>query len=158
MTVGNVFDAAVLRRAMKTPPAEPDTVGELFAYLRQLRLPDGEYAVFGSGPLIVRGWVSGSNDLDVICRGDAWSQACASGRVSHDARYGVELASHCRGRVTFGTRWGIGAFDVDALIDTAELINGLPFVRLQHVITYKELRASPKDLLHLEQYRRACGR
>jgi len=157
MAPRNVFDEAVLRRAMKKPREEPDTVEELFAYLRRMRLPDGDYAVFGSGPLIVRGWVSGTNDLDVICRGDAWAQACAGGKVSHDPRYDVRLASHCRGRLTFGTRWGIGNFDVDELIDTAELIHGLPFVRLRHVIAYKELRRSPKDLLHLEQYRQACG-
>ena len=48
-------------------------------------------------------------------------------------------------------------FDHDDLIDTAELIDGLPFVRLEHVIDYKQVRASPKDLLHLEQYRIAAA-
>ena len=52
--------------------------------------------------------------------------------------------------VTFGTKWGIGNFDVEELIDTAEIIDALPFVRLEHVIRYKQIRSSAKDLLHLD--------
>ena len=59
------------------------------------------------------------------------------------------------GAVTFGKKWGIGKFDVDELIDTAEIIDGLPFVRLEHVICYKKIRASAKDLLHLDKLRAA---
>ena len=46
---------------------------------------------------------------------------------------------------------------MDELIDTAETIEGLPFVRLEHVVAYKRIRASAKDQVHLEQYRRALG-
>ena len=142
---------------MKQPMETCSGVERLFDYLEELALPQGDYAIFGSGPLIVRGWVQGTNDLDVICRGSAWDKACETGVVSYDERYDVSLASHCNGRVTFGTSWGIGEFDVDQLIDTAEIIDGLPFVRLEHVITYKQVRSSPKDLLHLEQYRNATA-
>ena len=127
----------------------------LFQYVRDLPLPSGDYAIFGSGPMIIRGWISGANDLDIVCRGEAWDVACATGNVSYDERYDMSLASHCNGRITFGTRWTIGSFDIDELIDNAEKIDGLPFVQLEHVIAYKEIRASAKDLLHLEQYRRA---
>ena len=79
-------------------------------------------------------------------------------RVESDlAAHDVSLASHCNGRVTFGTSWGIGEFDVDELINTSELIDGLPFVRLEHVIEYKQVRSSPKDLVHLEQYKVATS-
>ena len=153
----NAFDAAVLRVAMRQLSLHTGIVDELFDYLRDLDLPTDHFAVFGSGPLIVRGWVKGTNDLDVICRGSAWEKACAGGIVSCDERYDVSLASHCSGRVTFGTSWGIGEFDVDELINTSELIDGLPFVRLEHVIEYKQVRSSPKDLLHLEQYKVATS-
>ena len=153
--IANAFDAAVVRVAMQKLRGQNGAVDTLFDYLRQLDLPHEDFAVFGSGPLIVRGWIQGTNDLDVICRGSAWDKACDSGVVSYDERYDVSLASHCNGRVTFGTSWAIGDFDVDELIDTAEVINGLPFVRLEHVIEYKQVRSSPKDLLHLEQYRLA---
>ena len=54
------------------------------------------------------------------------------------------------GRLTFGTEWGIGNFDINALIDSAELIDDLPFVRVEYVASYKEIRKRPKDLQHLE--------
>jgi hypothetical protein len=127
----------------------------LFQYVRDLQLPAGEFAIFGSGPMIVRGWIGGANDLDIICRGKAWEMACATGVVSYDERHEVSIASHCNGRVTFGTEWAIGRFDVDELIDSAEMVNELPFVQLQHVVAYKTIRGSAKDLLHLEQYRGA---
>lgn len=153
----NAYDVAVLRKALRSSVIESSEINELFDYLRGLRLPPGDFAIFGSGPLIVRRWIDATNDLDVVCRGDAWTRACETGNVSVDKRYGVSLASHCNGQITFGTRWAIGSFDIDTLIDSAEIIDDLPFVELRHVIAYKELRASPKDLLHLEQYRQASG-
>ena len=155
MLIGNAFDEAVVRKAMKDPQTDPGKIDVLFDYLRSLDLPTSQFAIFGSGPLIVRGYIKGVNDLDVICRADAWSLACVSGKVSYDERYNTSLASHCNGRVTFGTAWGIGNFDVDELIDTADIIDGLPFVKLEHVVAYKRIRSSPKDQLHLEQYREA---
>ena len=54
------------------------------------------------------------------------------------------------GAITFGTRWGIGDVDVPELIRSAEIIRGLPFVRLEHVVRYKQIRASEKDVEHLK--------
>ena len=66
-------------------------INELFDFVAQLGLPQGEYAIFGSGPLI----------------------------------------------------------------DTADIIDGLPFVRLRYVIEYKTIRSAPKDLAHIEASRLA---
>lgn len=151
----NPFEKAILRRALRNSMKDIPEFDTLFNYLRDLRLPIGDFAIFGSGPMIVRGYISGANDLDVISRGKAWEIACSRGVISYDERHDVSLASHCNGRVTFGTEWAIGEFDVDNLIDTAEIIDGLPFVQLRHVVEYKEIRASAKDLVHLELYRQA---
>ena len=151
----NPFEKAILRRALRNSMKDIPEFDTLFQYVRDLRLPADDYAIFGSGPMIIRGWISGANDLDIISRGEAWKIACNRGVVSYDERHDVSLASHCNGRVTFGTEWAIGKFDVDDLIDAAEIIDGLPFVQLRHVIAYKEIRASAKDLVHLELCRRA---
>jgi hypothetical protein len=109
----------------------------------------GDYAIFGSGPLIVRGIIEGTNDLDVISRGRAWERALnAGGLVSLPD--GARIVSCFDGAVTIGTNWAYGDFDINELIDTAETIDGLPFVRLEHVLRYKEIAARPKDLVHLE--------
>ena len=129
--------------------------GHLFDLVRSLELPDGDFAIFGSGPLIVRGVVEASNDLDVLTRGAAWERARDCGVLVYLPEHDVEIVSLFDGAVTIGTEWAIGEFDVDELIDTAETIDGLPFVRLVHVIRYKEIAARPKDLRHLELLRGA---
>jgi hypothetical protein len=122
-------------------------MSDLFDLLRSLELPSGDYAVFGSGPLIVRGIIEPANDLDVVSRGAAWEQAAQLGSLVEER--GVTIASFFDGTITIGTEWAIGDFDIDELIETAETIDGLPFVRLDHVVTYKEIAGRPKDRRHL---------
>lgn len=123
---------------------------DLFAILRSVGLPVGEYAVFGSGPLLVRGIIDETGDLDVLCRGAAWEQVMAIGDRMLLEDLDVEVYSIAEGAVTFGDRWAIGSFDVDHLIDTAETFDGIPFVRLEHVAAYKRIARRPKDVVHLE--------
>jgi len=122
----------------------------MFDLLQSLDLPEGAYAVFGSGPLIVRGIIEPANDLDVIARGAAWESAAERGTLVDLPEHGVTIASLFDGAITVGTEWAIGTFEIDELIDTAEIIDGLPFVRLEHVAAYKRLAGRPKDLQHLE--------
>ena len=130
----------------------------LFDQLRSLDLPAGDFAVFGSGPLIVRGIIEPGNDLDVISRGPAWTMAAAVGEVIHLPEFGVAIASLSDGAITIGTEWAIGDFDIDELIDTAEVIDSIPFVRLEHVAAYKRIAGRPKDRSHLEQLARYQAR
>ncbi len=112
-------------------------------------LPSRDFAIFGSGPLIVRGMVPMTNDLDIICRGSVWEEVSKIGRIEYLDDLDVEIATLHDGQISFGTKWGIGSFDIDELIDTAEEIDGLPFVRLEHVVNYKLTRGSRKDLAHI---------
>ncbi|MGI9205299.1 MAG: hypothetical protein ACR2Q3_14885 [Woeseiaceae bacterium] len=122
----------------------------LFDQLRQLNLPSRGYAIFGSGPLAVRGIVPLTNDVDVICTDEVWGIVNQIGRMEYLPEYDLNIVTMANGALTFGTIWGIGNFDVDELIATAEIVDGLPFVRLEHVIGYKTIRASEKDLQHLK--------
>lgn len=121
----------------------------LFDLLRSLGLPMGDYAIFGSGPLIMRGIIEATNDLDVISRGRAWERALRVGELV-SLPDGARIVSCFDGSVTIGRNWAYGDFDIDKLIDTAEVIDGLPFARLEHVVHYKEIAARPKDVIHLE--------
>ena len=120
----------------------------LFERLRDLALPKGHYAVFGSGPLVVRGIVADAGDLDVLVRGPAWNAAAAHGTVV-ELEEGVQVISVDDGALTFGRSWAYGTFDVDELIDTAETIDGLPFVLMEHVVAFKLAADRPKDRAHL---------
>lgn len=126
------------------------SAADLFALLRTAALPAGDFAVFGSGPLLARGVIDEADDLDVLCRGEAWERAREIGERTFLEDLDVEVYSIAGGAVTFGNRWAIGSFDVDHLIDTAEQIDGIPFVRIEHVVAYKRIARRPKDLEHLE--------
>jgi len=76
----------------------------LFDLLRSLELPIGDFAVFGSGPLIVRGIVEGANDLDVISRGAAWERALDVGELV-SLPDGAKIVSCFGGAVTIGRNW-----------------------------------------------------
>ncbi len=129
---------------------------ELLDTLRAMDLPMGDFAVFGSGPLLVRGIITEVNDLDVVCRGAAWDRARQLGPLV-DIEEGVRIVSAARGAITFGISWGYGDFDIDALIDTAETIDGLPFVRLEHVIAFKRIAGRDKDVEHLRLLEEHAG-
>ena len=122
----------------------------IFDRLRNLKLSAGDFAIFGSGPLIVRGIIPASNDLDILCRRQAWKTVQELGEPEYLSKYDVNILTMCDGQLTFGQKWGIGEFDTDELIDCAEVIDGLPFVRLKYVASYKRISKRPKDLVHLE--------
>ncbi len=124
-----------------------------FETVRSLELPAQDYAIFGSGPLLVRGIIEDANDIDIICRGGAWRHAQQLGEMIYLDDYEIEVVSIDNQKVTIGTSWGIGQFDIDELIDTAEEINGLPFVQLRFVVEYKTIGGRPKDIRHLDLLR-----
>ncbi len=114
-----------------------------------MALPTGHYAIFGSGPLLAKGIIDSVNDLDVICRGPAWERACELGDLVPLEGTDVTIVSTHEGAITFGRSWAYGSVDLADLIATAEMIEGLPFVRMEHVIEYKTIAGRPKDLAHL---------
>lgn len=117
--------------------------------LRSLGLPDGDWALHGSGPLLLRGWVEDVGDLDVVCRGPAWHRATQVGEVGILRPDGVEIVNVDGGAITIGRSWRYGDTPVDEYIDTAEEIVGIPCVRLEHIVAYKRIADRPKDREHL---------
>lgn len=117
--------------------------------LIDLDLPRGDWALFGSGPLLLRGWIDDIGDIDVLSRGAAWEKAKTLGILGRLAEDGNPFVQIGEG-VTIGCTWPYGDFGIDEMIDTAEMIEGVPCVRLEHIIAYKRLFDRPKDRAHLE--------
>ena len=101
--------------------------------------------------MIVRGVIEPTNDLDVVSRGAAWAAARKLGQLVDLPKHGVTVATLFDGAITVGTQWAISDFDVDELIETADVIEGNPFVRLEHVVAYKQIARRDKDVEHLER-------
>lgn len=113
---------------MLFPTNEPGN--ELFGKLRTLGLSTRDYAVFGSGTLAARGLIWEIHDLDLVARGTAWERAKRPGPV-RAAPKGDPMVRLEGGAIKVFGGW-LG-WDLDALIDGAEVIGGLPFACLEDV-------------------------
>lgn len=127
----------------------------LFETLRGLALPADDFAVFGSGPMWVRG-IRESKDLDLVARGKAWEWAREHGEKKINPVSGLECRYFAEGSIEIYAGWYPGDWNIDALIDTADVIDGIRFVQLGSVIEWKERMGrekDQKDLVLLEEYR-----
>jgi hypothetical protein len=118
----------------------------LLARLRALRLPTDDYAIFGSGPMLAHDLRAEVGDIDVVARGPAWAAAIRLQQpVPAPSGSGlmVELDD---GRLQIFSAWTSPDWDVDRLIDTADVIDGLRFVTLPLVLAWKRESLRPKDL------------
>jgi hypothetical protein len=108
-------------------------VGERLEYLldelKGYGLEDGDYAIFGSAPLVVKGLLDDVNDLDVIIKPSKW--------IFGDNEYRTE-------DIEFFNNWP--GFDIDDLIDNKSFeYNGFRFVNVDEVIRYKKMLKRKKD-------------
>jgi len=117
-----------------------------YKFLLKLDLPREDFAIFGSGPMIERGLKPLVNDLDIIARGKAWEIATKFGEVTETPFERGKMVSLLEGKVEIFNDWISEKYDVNDLIDNAEIINGVKFVKLDEVLHYKEKLWRPKDV------------
>jgi len=113
-----------------------------------LNLPTDDYAIFGSGPLYAHGIIKNPRDIDVIARGEAWKKTlkfCNPQKLPLDNS--VKLFD---GKVEVMNVWMSGKWDINKLIDTAEIVEDIRFVNLKTVLKWKKSMARPKDLKHIK--------
>lgn len=109
-----------------------------------LGLPAGDWALFGSGPLLLRGWINEIGDIDILARGEALKEAESLGVAEPIADDGNEII-RIGDDLTVLRTWPFGPADLDTMIDTAEMIERIPCVRLEYLVAYMELFDRPKD-------------
>ncbi|HOA47312.1 MAG TPA: zinc ABC transporter substrate-binding protein [Candidatus Pacearchaeota archaeon] len=111
---------------------------KLLDELRKLDLPDGKYAILGSGPLAVRG-IREARDLDIIVTDDLYKKLQKEYSQNDKIKLGkIEIFSANGWRSKFG--------DLTKMIKKAEKIQGLRFVCLEDLIEWKTKLGRPKDL------------
>ena len=118
--------------------------------LMSLQLEVSNFAIAGSGPLFVRGWIDDPKDIDVVARGSAWETAVQIGQAVLAVHSNVRHISLFGGDVDILDGWLPERWSVNHLIDEADFICGLRFVRLDIVVASKRMLARPRDLLHLD--------
>jgi hypothetical protein len=122
-----------------------------FGLLGSLHLPPEDFAIAGSGPLFARGWIAEIGDLDVIARGQAWRQISQLGKVEEAPLASVHRVLLFDGKIEVLDGWFPAIWDVNTLIDEADLISGLRFVKLEVVAETKKMLQRPQDIQHLDR-------
>jgi hypothetical protein len=122
-----------------------------FGLLGSLHLPPEDFAIAGSGPLFARGWIAEIGDLDVIARGQAWRRICQRGKVEEAPLASVHRVLLFDGKIEVLDGWFPAIWDVNTLIDEADLISGLRFVKLEVVAETKKMLQRPQDIQHLDR-------
>lgn len=117
----------------------------LLTCLKELGLPEKDFAVFGSGPLYVRGIKDCLRDLDLITRGKAWEMATEMGSLSGAPSGCGMMVQLTVAPIEIFNAWTSNEWDVDQLIDNADIIDGVRFVTLRDVLSWKKSAAREKD-------------
>lgn len=120
-----------------------------FYPVRKLKLPLGNYAIFGSSPLVIRK-LKKPRDFDLIVDSFLWNKLLKNPQWSlQENRY---LQSN---NIEIYQDWPSVKTNVEILIKNAEIIQSLPFVQLQYVQEYKNFlnrKKDQNDLKILEKY------
>jgi hypothetical protein len=130
----------------------------LLRKLRRLDLDTEHFVIFGSAPLLVHGLRTDVRDLDVLARNGVWEEVEARGRRTFGRETGDPLRGFYGGRIQFSQRWISDDYDTDALIEQAEVVDGLRFARLEEVLRYKENLGRRKDRRDIDALRAYLGR
>jgi hypothetical protein len=127
----------------------------LIRQVLDLRMPPGDYALAGSVPLYAHGLRSRLGDVDVVARGAAWDIAQTFEKAV-PAPSGIgRVVRIGDGQIEIFDRWVAPEWPIDALIDGAEVIDGIRFVSLRDSLAWKRYLNRAKDVADirlLEQY------
>jgi hypothetical protein len=120
----------------------------IFSKVKQLNLPKGEYAVFGSGVLEAHK-IRKTKDVDLAVSKNLFFKLKNEGWEPSEKNPEEIIA---KGEYEAFYKFTSKNYNpnVPSLIKNAELINGIPFVQLEETIKFKKALGRPKDLIDLK--------
>ncbi|NQU87413.1 MAG: hypothetical protein HQ541_16795 [Mariniphaga sp.] len=120
---------------------------ELFKKVREMKLLLGEYVIFGSGPMCILD-LRECRDLDILVTKDIFEgyKKKLDWKLVEFERDGRQVEFLEKENIELYKEWGPGEWNNEKLIKEAELIDGLPFVKLEYFIKWKKISGREKDL------------
>lgn len=120
-----------------------------FDLVRQLNLPISHYAITSSGPLGIRG-IRLINDIDIVVDDKLWAVLEDEyGKITEGVITKISLSKRqieILGKGSFWNNYKPEDPSINQQIEQAELIEGLPFVKLEYVLYFKRQLGRDKDL------------
>lgn len=103
----------------------------LLQELKKLDLPDNKYAIYGSGPLAIRG-IRETKDIDVIVKDELYEELREQFGEEENGRIMIN-----NGEIDIFPTWNALMDEAEETIDRAETIQGFKFVALEDIIKWK---------------------
>lgn len=121
----------------------------LFDKVKNLDIPLGEYALFGSAAMGIRR-LRECNDINIIVKKGLFDnlKKDSKWRCGVKENTGSEFLE--KDGVEIVCEWEFPDFNVNDLIDESEIIMGLPFVKLQYIVEWKKKKKRKIDLEDIE--------
>ncbi|KKT44147.1 MAG: hypothetical protein UW34_C0017G0003 [Parcubacteria group bacterium GW2011_GWA2_44_15] len=116
---------------------------ELFTKVRDLKLSSSKYILFGSAPMGIRG-PKVCHDIDIVVTEDLWNGYKNKGWKIKMMPHGSQYLS--KEDIELWADWIPGEWNIQKLIAEAEMIKGLPFVKLAEVVKWEKILGRKKDL------------
>ena len=114
----------------------------IFEEVRKLDLPIGQYAVVGSGVMSAYG-IRQHKDVDLIITISLFEKLKDCGwELSKDKK---NVIKHGNYEADINYKYGEYQPDSSKLIETAQIINGIPFINLDEVVKFKKALDRDKD-------------
>ena len=110
--------------------------------VERLRLPKNQFAIFGSGPLSIRN-LREANDIDLIVKGQLWNELSRKYSVMGERLIKI-------GETEIYKDWKPWFDDVNLLIDSADIIYGYRFVKLEYLLKWKKEMNREKDKVDIK--------
>ena len=125
----------------------------IFDLVRALNLPFGHYAITSSGPMGARG-LREIHDADIIVDDYLWEILTREYKPIQKNKITKIVLSkglvEIMGKGSFFNNYSDTDPDIIHQIKTADILYGLPFVKLDYVRLFKQRSARQKDLIDIE--------
>lgn len=118
-----------------------------FQLVRDLNLPVGQYAITSSGPIGVRE-IREIGDVDLVVDDDLWNELASAYPVIQEqgvTRIRISQDIEVLREDSFCAPGETDQPSVTEQIAQADIIDGLPFVSLRHVLHFKRKMGRKKD-------------
>lgn len=119
----------------------------IISEIKKLNLPKGEYAVVGSGPLAIRN-IRPAHDIDLIVTQNIYNNLKSMGWKEENFPETKRPWVLFHGPFDVSTSWSVNDYkpSPEQLIKDADIIDDVPFARLEDVLQWKKTCGREKDL------------
>ena len=117
----------------------------IIAEVKKLDLPLGQYVVIGSGIMAQLG-LREANDVDIAVTPNLYAKLRASGEWEEEERYGKIFLKKDAVEINPRLDWVSYPTTAEEAIASATIIDGVPFINLNELVTFKRALGRGKDL------------